>query len=276
VTKRGRRNKIAPGLKTKPAREPCRDFDLAPLIRLDRTLLLPSPGEPEIETRAKRFALVLSLVFNDLKAIVWAHDRVMDGRPYDEAAVTAYTGQWQAMRVTFTRMGHGLLYELAVLIKANSVLLNWEPLRNVETLISNESAAAAAAWRAIVDFALERKSHQALARVLRRHRNELAFHYDKDGAVLLDGYRRHFGHARGEHASYDHAYVSLGPTMEQSRFYYADAAAIAAFTAAMEAAHVKGEQLRTLALNANLALRFVVGSLLAGAVPEDRGFPTMR
>ena len=263
MTKRGRRTKTPASPRTKPAPHPCPDFALAPLIPLDRILLLPVPGEPALETRAKKFTLVLSLVFNDLKTVVWAHDRVMAGKPYDEAAVTACNGQWVAMRQAFTRMAHGVLHELGVLIKANSALLNWEPLRNIETLISDKSPGAGAAWQSLVDFALERKSQSKLTRFLRANRNELAFHYDKDGEVMLDGYRRHFGRARGEHGSYDWAYVSLGETMEQSRFYYADAAANAAVKAQMDALKVSGEELRDFGMNANFALRFVVGSLLA-------------
>lgn len=88
-------------------------------------------------------------------------------------------------------------------------------------------------------------------------RNSLAFHYRYGGSSITGGYQRHFATTPRRPES-EHAYMSLGESMERTRFFFADAAAQAAVR----------EKVRTLGLPAdtvvgysrmlNMALRFIV------------------
>lgn len=242
---------------TKSPFTPCPDFELAPLTKLQRNLLLPKAGEPPTESQAKRFALVLSLAFNDLKALSWSYYQLQKGKPPD-TEVSAYNGEWAGISGSLTRMANGVLFELANLIQANASILTWEPLKRVESMMPTASASA---WRVLLDVALEKKTKKKLSLFLRECRNEFAFHYDNKGDVLMEGYRRYFGRPPGQPTS-DHAYVSLGKNMEATRFYYADAAVVCILQSKMEKFSIGPDDTRHLAWSANSALQWVLGALL--------------
>ena len=92
--------------------------------------------------------------------------------------------------------------------------------------------------------------------MLEKIRHNLAFHVG--ARALMRGYLTFFKQANPETHS-DKAYVSLGNTMEQTRFYYADAAHIAAMAdlAGMPTSEAH-KQLSKVLIQMNAAIRGVL------------------
>lgn len=95
-----------------------------------------------------------------------------------------------------------------------------------------------------------------MRRVLAHIRNNAAFHY-YNPAELTEGYFAHF--ARTDSPAYTSAWWSVGKTMGESRFFYADAAAEALVQRAARRPNQEWDkELGELADKVNHALRFLV------------------
>jgi hypothetical protein len=91
---------------------PCPDFDLAPLERFDPGLLLSGKNSTDA------FVLMLALAFNDLKDENWTRQQLDNCTPDDMTKIDATVGQWQGMRIQFTRHVLAILHELLIAIEA--------------------------------------------------------------------------------------------------------------------------------------------------------------
>ncbi|MFC1490622.1 hypothetical protein ACFL6K_05375, partial [Candidatus Latescibacterota bacterium] len=74
------------------------------------------------------------------------------------------------------------------------------------------------AWDELVRVTFEEKSISNVYKALERIRHKISFHYD--AGEIFSGYNKHFF----EHFASERAFVSMGESMSQSRFYFADAA----------------------------------------------------
>jgi hypothetical protein len=232
--------------------QPCPDFALAPLREYSPDIFQP-------DTPADNFVLVLALAFNDLKAIMWLHYQAQKCQSSD-GAITAVDGQARGFGVFVSRYLLGLTYELLLAVdvaRADGVLqdaLFAKAVALLERTVRED-------WALITSFTDVRYANDPLAKYLVRARNQAAFHYD--ARQLGRGYAAHFsGSVAGvpqQHAA--RAYASLGNSMEETRFYFADAAAAAVYTNVIPAA-LQGaagfEDADGLSGRFNRALRFVV------------------
>lgn len=237
----------------------CPDFDLAPLEGFSPGALAPEKGDPINVQRTKKLTLTLALVFNDLKLISWTKEQLKRGRrPSDPTRISRYAGQWYGMSGSANRLGVGLLVELGKVLQDNNKLLNEEPLLSCIGKLKGKKKAA---WNDLMDFANGRRSKSGLTAFLRSIRNEVAFHYDvkQDGETLMNGYRTHFSK---KSADAQYAYVSLGETMETTRFYFADAAVSEVISTKSAAALIASQDLESFGQNVNVALRFIVEEMI--------------
>lgn len=76
------------------------------------------------------------------------------------------------------------------------------------------------AWQALLDVSIGRSASGPFAEPLIRIRNKVSFHYDCE--EIYSGYEAHF--FEGKEVK-EQAFVSRGKSMNESRFYFADAAA---------------------------------------------------
>src|SRR5688572_5360647 len=153
---------------------PCPDFNLAPLKPFDPSLLLGG------RNTADAFVLVLAVAFNDLKDANWTMRQLDKCRPDDIEIVDAKVGQWQGMRVQFTRQAIAILHELLEAIQsAHHVGLLQQP--SFEQAVRRCSPRTRAAWSDLVAAATNhhQRGKSDLRKYLHEIRNRAAFHYDR-------------------------------------------------------------------------------------------------
>lgn len=191
------------------------DFELAPLSSVDPAALVR-----DARNEVDQLFLSLALAYNDIKGLTW-YDHLLHGaRPDDATEVSAFNGQRVGIHVQLARFRAAILREVFYMLHARSELLESD---EVTEIVSSLDARQLQRWNWLVGLAL-RKDEDAgrLAQGLELIRH-VTFHY-KDGAALANGYLAHFADASGRPETAA-AYFSDGDTMEQTRFYYADAAA---------------------------------------------------
>jgi hypothetical protein len=93
-------------------------------------------------------------------------------------------------------------------------------------------------------------------------RNTVAYHYSRAGAVMTTGYRVHVQWMPGDPRC-DRAWASFGSDMEESRFFFSDAAAVQAQEGiAREAGAVSPEDRRRNVRDLSVAIRMVLEKVL--------------
>lgn len=197
---------------------PSREFALAPLSRFAPEAAFARSGNDRVQL----LVLALAAVFNDLKGLLlWDELRRTSFATPRPLAISAHGGQVAGLDIQLTRLFLGHLHEFL------------RPLAEFEEEARGEEVAAILAkavpatrkqWKELVDVAVGTADARAgkLAKVLIQVRNAASFHYYQPKA-LAAGYRKHFYDEKPSPRN-EAAYASLGSTMEQTRFYFVDAA----------------------------------------------------
>jgi hypothetical protein len=258
------RGRAAPAPRQSSAATLPPDFELADLLAVDPSVVIRGPND-----EVGRFMLALGLAFNDLKGVDYLRFQLGTLRSASSAWPLAQRGQYDGMIDQLARLFAGVLHEIVEVFANGSKALASEEML---ALLAELPSSMAAAWKAVAAVAQkdDRESNRsdATSIILVKLRNGLAFHYGLK--ALADGYSAHFDGGTALHSS--HAVVSIGESMERTRFYFADAAAVAA-TARLtglpkEQVHA---QLFEVATQINEALRGVVTKFLlkrsGGMVP---------
>lgn len=190
---------------------------LAPLSRYDPEKIVAKQGKQ----RLAEFLLALSVAFNDLKGILIWRDSHQLKKPADADAVTPSAGEWNGMEIQFHRLLVAHLHELLNLIEAYETEATGADVRNV---LAKAPASTRHHWDDLVRTATGKGTAQdaKFAEILVLTRNNAAYHYNQ-AKPLVAGFRKHFFQsARTPH--HEAAFASVGLNMEQTRFYFADAA----------------------------------------------------
>jgi hypothetical protein len=163
--------------------------------------------------------LGLALAFNDLKDVEYLVYQISKLLPQATTAALAPRGQLAGMQAHLARTLCGIAHEVIELLKRNREAIEATEFQRYLKRLSREYKQS---WKLLWNAAREHsapKSRDPLVRALFFARNKVAYHYaEKD---LRAAYTEHFRSADDKPAA------SLGETMEQTRFYYADAAALA-------------------------------------------------
>lgn len=233
--------------------ERLRDFDLAPLSRI----------EPRRVVRARRdeidqLFLALALVFNDIKSLTWFEYQLRYGELEDPSETTPYNGQRSGFKVQLMRLRAAIVHELLTLLREKQRVVRGV---EVSAIVEGINQRARRDWDTLVRMAVGEVEDSGFARALERIRH-VTFHYYNPTA-LADGFEKFFlkDDPREESAA---AMYSDGATMEATRFYYADAAALGAVrdqAAQAGAGDFEDELGRTLS-RVNQALKAVVAEFL--------------
>lgn len=193
-----------------------RPFQLAPAMKCAPEKLL-SPSE---EDRLQIFLLALAVVYNDLKGLQLMHDELQTCKP-PPAEISPSSGQWIGLEMQVHRYIVGLMHELLKLLASFEAEVGGP---DIARWIKSAHPSVRKRWRNIVSIASGGRGSgdKSFTRVLVMIRNNAVFHYYQP-RLLARGYRKHF--FEDPPAMYnEHAYVSLGRNMAQTRFFYADAA----------------------------------------------------
>jgi hypothetical protein len=223
------------------------EFDLAPLTEFTPRVIRPAFNDTD------GFMLSFALAFNDFKTANWLLQilRTTDPEP------TAVNGQISGMRIHAVRLIIGILHELLIAIETaqdNKVFDD----ATFKQALSETNGHVKADWQALLNAALGDKKDPFL-KLLVGARNSVVSHYYQPWD-LHAGYVGWF-FRRTTDGFNQWAYASLGESMEQSRFYFADAAAAMAYDNPTSDVAFMAE-LNEYIPRINVTLRFIVGRYL--------------
>ena len=169
--------------------------------------------------------------------------------------INEYFGQWSGMNLQCTRLTASAVHELIGLLRKNSCLLEHKEIKQALKKSPNH---ASKYWNQLTSFAkthsTETQGEGRILRSLDRIRNHATFHYHlKD--KFMNGYsewRRKEGFASKS------AYLSAGASMEQTRFYFADAAMQGALEKVLEEEKISYDDILKYVRHINNSLRYIV------------------
>ncbi len=168
------------------------------------------------------FFLVLAVVYNDLKGTILFEKLIEDHYrkpPIEET--TAHAGEYAGIFVQTGKIRIANTREFFKFLKQNEkVLLSYK----FQGLLSKTSKDVQARWADIINIAFERAvGSSEFINYLIRVRDNVGFHYNQSGKDLRKSFCNFFD-KKEKIARNTLAYYSTGPNMEETRFYYADAA----------------------------------------------------
>jgi hypothetical protein len=135
--------------------------------------------------------------------------------------VSPEAGEWSGFEIQTYRLIAGLLHELLNLIEKSSSVVEGEEMRRI---MRKAPSAIRKQWSDIVGVATGQTEphNKAFAQTLAVIRNNAVFHYHQQ-KLLVKGYREFFFDSEPTPVN-EVAFASVGRDMEQTRFYFADAA----------------------------------------------------
>lgn len=193
------------------------DKKLAPKLDIAPEALVPRREE----SRLQQFFLSLAAVFNDFKGLLLLESTWGERFSANEAAAEEL-GEYNGVLVQLRKLQCGVLHELMGLLIEFQDLLE-EP--EVQRLLKRKPKHVKRQWRELIAIArgsVDGGSAREFTKALVKIRNNVAFHYTQP-KPLVAGFRKHFFELPASEQN-EAAYASLGASMEQTRFYYADAA----------------------------------------------------
>jgi hypothetical protein len=206
-----------------PSRKGEPTTDLAPLTQFDPGKVVAKQGRDEFT----EFILALAVAFNDLKGLLLWRQLLQPLRPSDPTKVSAKSGEWHGAEIQIHRLLVAQLHELLKLIKEFESVAGGETMHR---LLKKAPPSTRHHWDDLVKIATEKGTPRdtAFAEVLVQTRNSVSYHYYQP-KMLIAGFRHYFFElTQGAHN--ESAFASIGENMEQTRFYFADAAVQGALT----------------------------------------------
>jgi hypothetical protein len=174
-------------------------------------------GDATVPQQVCNFILALALIHNDCKDVMYSMVLLEHSKPASPPDRTRDWGAFFGMRNHIFRVMVGILHELFGLIQQSQDVLE-HPY--VAHLVRQLPPKAREAWQTVVDVGLGATPKSDFGKTLLLVRNKVAFHYDPK--AIYQGYEHHFF---GPRKSDDRAFISRGLSVQESRFYFADAAA---------------------------------------------------
>ncbi len=171
-------------------------------------------GSEKFSQEMCNLMLALALFCNDLKDIMIYNKLVNDAKPEDSQQLTPEVGQFSGMQLFLERLYIGKIVELKTLILKNKQVIS---SKEFSKLISTLPKKKRKYWQELLDTLLNNKeaSNAQFKNILAIIRNETSFHYVPKS--LFKGYKEKFLDRENE------PFISLGGTIKETRFYFADA-----------------------------------------------------
>jgi hypothetical protein len=186
---------------------------LAPLETFDPQAFL---GDDRVPQSLCNFILILALVFNDLRDLYYANVLLGDCKPVNSTQKSRHLGSYSGLYLHVIRLIMGSVHELLNAINEQRGDLESPFFREVVRGLPMDTRDD---WNDLVKVAQGiTPTEQKLNKLLLRIRNNLSFHYDPRAAHA--GFKKHFVTMKAD----NRGYVSRGDSIQESRFYFADAA----------------------------------------------------
>lgn len=161
------------------------------------------------------FILSLAFIYNDMKNISLFFELTSKSAPEGEFEERKDWGEFNGILNFLDRLIIGLLHELFRLIRDNKKVIDDIYFKQIIKSIRKDVKTS---WQALVDTSFDRYSSNQLAKELMIIRNKVSFHYDPK--VIKQGYDFFYDKVK----KMNRAYISRGRNMQESRYYFADAA----------------------------------------------------
>ncbi len=172
--------------------------------------------------KTESFFLGLGVVFNDLKGLILFEKMLIDNyeKPKN-CEVSVNAGNYYGIIVQIDKLIASIINEFFIFLKKNADVLAGSELKEVLNRIATSDKQF---WNAMVAAAYGKlPKAEDLLRAIMQIRSNFTFHYDHSGKVLKNGYiSRFFGKAQD--IGKEFAYYSIGDSIENTRFYFSDAA----------------------------------------------------
>jgi hypothetical protein len=189
------------------------DYDLAETITFGPRNFYRSDLKPQ-EKETREIILVLSLMFNDMKDLVYLHYQLNKGACVSKV-VSRYRGQWTGMQEHAFRILMSTFREVLETFQKNSSVFNSVEFVRSLNMLSPENKSR---WHELQALAHQRDAElKGFLKLLVQIRGNFCFHYS-DGSFLAQGFETFFDKEQTR------AYMSLADTVKSTRFYFADAA----------------------------------------------------
>lgn len=166
------------------------------------------------------FFLVLGLIYNDLKDIIFFVDSF--NKSYREPKYdgseepSVHLGQCGGIQNHINRLVIGLISEFFIFLEKNNEVTS---SINFQLFIKKLPEEVRNDWFNLLGT-LDNESEDFLSKIA-RIRSNIAFHYDQSLTELRSGFIEKFFGVNKDKSS-EYAFYSLGGTMETTRFYYCD------------------------------------------------------
>ena len=171
------------------------------------------------EDSVQSFFLILGLIFNDLKGLIFFQKFIEDNyRKPDASETSAHAGEYNGLIAQADKLIIATVGEFFNFIEKNRpVLTNIKFLLLVKELAPENQLR----WTDLTKMEMGSTVLSKIARI----RSNVTFHYDHSMEELRRGFINSFFQTSKELPQHKRAYYSLGDSMENSRIYYSDAAA---------------------------------------------------
>lgn len=186
------------------------------LKKIDPRKLINEKNRP-----IENFFLILALIFNDLKGLVF-YRKLLDSsyRVYSEDEISVHSGEYAGLIIQNNKLIISLVCEFIEFIDKNRS--NYSEV-GFQVVLKNIDPRVKKMWLDLISLD---KSENSLFSKISRIRSNVAFHYDHSSTQMRDGFIKSFYGDGSKYEKHKHAYYySDEGKMETTRFFYADAAA---------------------------------------------------
>ena len=177
----------------------------------------------DIDDPLARFFLVLAVIYNDLKGLSIFEKLVIDTyRPVELEEVSVQVGELGGLFTQIGKLFISNIKEFFDFLKENENILLSSEFKEVLSKINNKDIENR--WKDIIDVAFDRSPESSdFTKHLILIRNNVAFHYNQSGKELKKSFCNFF-YKKEKIGKNDLAYYSIGETIYDTRFFYADGA----------------------------------------------------
>jgi hypothetical protein len=168
------------------------------------------------------FFVSLGLVFNDLKSIILLGDIIItDYRRLEESECSVHAGNIGGIIVYVNKTLAGIIHEFFILLEKNKDILNSEEFQGIVSKLPSKEKYV---WNGMIRVANNQlDSMSDFTKTLLKIRNNFGFHYYQSGKSLKRGFKSRFYNEDIDDRN-ERAYYSIGKTINETRFYFVDAA----------------------------------------------------
>lgn len=179
------------------------------------------------QTELDNFFLMLGVIFNDLKGLLFFSDLLKNTyRPLSKEESTGQTtsvhlGESAGLNLQVSRLIIGLVNEFFSFLRENETVLRHPRFKLFEKQLNGEMKQM---WFEILTIAFGKDiSSQDFLFKIARVRGNIVFHYSKSRKEIPMSFLKRFNEEE-KTLTNRKAYYSIGGRMENTRFYYCDAA----------------------------------------------------